>query len=80
MKPAPFEYFAPTSAEETCALLTSYGDDAKILAGGQSLVPLLALRLAQPAVLIDINPVHELDYIQADDGGLSSMPSRMHLV
>ncbi|HET7640961.1 MAG TPA: FAD binding domain-containing protein, partial [Ktedonobacteraceae bacterium] len=56
MKPAPFEYFAPTSAEETCALLTSYGDDAKILAGGQSLVPLLALRLAQPAVLIDINP------------------------
>ena len=71
MKPAPFEYFAPTSVEETCALLARYGDDAKILAGGQSLVPLLALRLAQPAGLIDINPVHELDYIQANEGGLS---------
>jgi carbon-monoxide dehydrogenase medium subunit len=71
MKPAPFEYFAPTSVEETHALLTRYGDDAKILAGGQSLVPLLALRLARPAVLIDINPVRELDYIEANDGGLS---------
>jgi aerobic carbon-monoxide dehydrogenase medium subunit len=71
MKPAPFEYFAPTSVEETCALLARYGDDAKILAGGQSLVPLLALRLAQPAVLIDINPVRELDYISASDAGLS---------
>lgn len=71
MKPAPFEYFAPISLEETCALLARYGDEAKILAGGQSLVPLLALRLAQPAVLIDINPVRELDYIQASDGGLS---------
>lgn len=71
MKPAPFEYFAPTSVEETCALLARYGDDAKILAGGQSLVPLLALRLAQPTVLIDINPVRELDYIQTSDSGLS---------
>jgi CO/xanthine dehydrogenase FAD-binding subunit len=71
VKPAPFEYFAPTSLEETCALLARYGDDAKILAGGQSLVLLLALRLAQPAVLIDINPVRELDYIQADDSGLT---------
>src|SRR3989440_6722808 len=71
MKPAPFEYFAPTSVEETCALLARYGDDAKILAGGQSLVPLLALRLAQPAVLIDINPVRELDYVQANGAGLS---------
>jgi carbon-monoxide dehydrogenase medium subunit len=71
MKPAPFEYFAPASVEETCALLARYGDDAKILAGGQSLVPLLSLRLAQPTVLIDINPVRELDYIQASDSGLS---------
>ncbi len=71
MKPAPFEYFAPTSVEETCALLARFGDDAKILAGGQSLVPLLALRLAQPAVLIDINPVRELDYVQANGAGLS---------
>jgi CO/xanthine dehydrogenase FAD-binding subunit len=71
MKPAPFEYFAPTSVEETCNLLARYGDDAKILAGGQSLVPLLALHLAQPAVLIDINPVRELDYVQANGAGLS---------
>lgn len=71
MKAAPFEYFAPTSVEETCAFLARYGDDAKILAGGQSLVPMLALRLAQPAVLIDINPVRELDYIRASDTGLS---------
>ena len=71
MKPASFDYFAPTSVEQTCALLARYGDDAKILAGGQSLVPLLDLRLAQPAVLIDINGVRELDYIQASSDGLS---------
>ncbi len=71
MKPAPFEYFAPTNVEETCAFLARYGDDAKILAGGQSLVPLLALRLAQPEVLIDINLVRTLDYIQVDAGGLT---------
>ena len=71
MKPAPFVYFAPTSVEETCALLARYGDNAKILAGGQSLVPLLALGLAQPEVLININPVRELDYVQAHSDGLS---------
>ena len=71
MKPAPFEYFAPTSLEETTGLLARYSDDAKLLAGGQSLVPLLALRLAQPAVLIDINNVPELNYIQANGDGLA---------
>ena len=71
MKPAPFDYYAPTSVEEACRLLSQYGDDAKILAGGQSLVPVMALRLAQPAVLIDINQVRELDFIQTDDGRLS---------
>ena len=71
MKPASFDYFAPTSVEETCSLFARYGDNAKILNGGQSLVPFLALRLAQPEVLIDINPVRELDYIQANSDGLS---------
>jgi aerobic carbon-monoxide dehydrogenase medium subunit len=46
MKPAPFDYFAPTSVDEVRDLLTQYGDDAKILAGGQSLVPVMALRPA----------------------------------
>jgi carbon-monoxide dehydrogenase medium subunit len=64
MKPAPFEYFAPESVEEVTALLSEYGDDAKLLAGGQSLVPLLALRLATPAVLIDLNRVRRLDYLE----------------
>jgi len=71
MKPAPFDYYAPTSVDETCSLLARYGSDAKLLAGGQSLVPLLALRLAQPATLIDLNGVHELDYIRADDNGVA---------
>ena len=48
MKPAPFEYVAPADVAETCALLAQYGDDAKILAGGQSLMPLMNMRLARP--------------------------------
>lgn len=60
MKPPPFEYFAPTSVEEAAALLAEHGDDAKVLAGGQSLIPLLSLRLARPAVLVDLNGVTEL--------------------
>src|SRR5260370_16110865 len=71
MKPAPFDYFAPTSVDEVRDLLAQYGDDAKSLAGGQSLVPVMALRLAQPSVLIDINTVRELDYIHGDDHGLA---------
>jgi aerobic carbon-monoxide dehydrogenase medium subunit len=71
MKSAPFEYYAPSSVEEALSLLANYGDDAKLLAGGQSLVPLLALRLAQPSVLIDLNGVRELDYIHENDDALS---------
>ena len=71
MKPAPFNYYAPTTADETLARLAEHGWDAKILAGGQSLIPMMNFRLAQPAVLVDINPVAELAYIQsARDGGL----------
>jgi carbon-monoxide dehydrogenase medium subunit len=71
MKPAPFDYFAPTSLEEASALLAQHGYDAKILAGGQSLVPTMNFRLSQPAVLIDINKIPELSYIRAEaDGSL----------
>jgi aerobic carbon-monoxide dehydrogenase medium subunit len=57
--------------DETRSLLAHYSGDAKLLAGGQSLVPLLALRLAQPAILIDLNSVRELDYIHVNDDGLA---------
>lgn len=60
MKPAPFKYMAAETVDEVVAALGEYGDDAKILAGGQSLVPLMNLRLAAPSVLIDINGVAEL--------------------
>lgn len=64
MKPAPFSYIAPRSVDETLALLAEYGAEGKILAGGQSLVPLLAMRLARPQVLIDINGIRSLAYIR----------------
>ncbi len=60
MKPTAFERHAPRTVDETLKLLSDYGDDAKILAGGQSLVPLLNFRLATPGTLIDINGVDEL--------------------
>jgi len=64
--PAPFEYIAATSAAHALDLLTEHGDDAKLLAGGHSLLPMMKLRLAQPAVLIDIGQVEELTGITAD--------------
>ena len=60
MKPPPFEYVAPTSLDEAVAALAEHGEDAKVLAGGQSLIPLLSLRLARPTALIDLNGVAEL--------------------
>jgi CO/xanthine dehydrogenase FAD-binding subunit len=72
MKPAPFEYYAPTTVEEALAHLAEHGYDAKALAGGQSLIPMMNFRLAQPAVLVDLNKVSELSSIRPDeDGGLS---------
>src|ERR1700742_1337911 len=68
MKLPPFDYRTPQSIVETVELLAEYGDEAKILAGGQSLVPMLALRLARPAVLIDINKVAGLSGITANGG------------
>jgi len=70
MKPAAFDYLRPISLEDAVAQCAQYGGDAKILAGGQSLVPLLNFRLLRPSVLIDINRVHELDYIRQEEGGL----------
>lgn len=71
MKPASFQYFAPQSVAEALALLAEHGYAAKVLAGGQSLVPTMNFRLAQPGVLIDLNNVHELFYLQPGaDGGL----------
>jgi len=71
MKPAPFHYFAPTTLDETLALLAEHSDAAKILAGGQSLVPTMNFRLASPSVLIDINRVNALAYINARDDTLA---------
>jgi carbon-monoxide dehydrogenase medium subunit len=71
MKPAPFKYHAPTTVDEALTRLAEHGWDAKVLAGGQSLIPMMNFRLAQPAVLVDINPVTELSYIQPTrDGGV----------
>jgi carbon-monoxide dehydrogenase medium subunit len=70
MKPSPFEYDDARTVEEAVALLAEHGEDAKVLAGGQSLVPLLNFRLARPERLIDINNVGELDYLRVGDGSL----------
>jgi CO/xanthine dehydrogenase FAD-binding subunit len=69
MKPAPFKYYAPTTVEEALAHLAEYGYDAKALAGGQSLIPTMNFRLAQPSVIVDLNSISELFYIRPDDNG-----------
>ena len=70
MKPPKFDYHAPPTLDEALALLVRYDGDAKVLAGGQSLVPLLNFRLARPAALIDLNRIKSLAYIREDDGRL----------
>lgn len=70
MKPAPFEYKVPDSIEETLTLLREHGRDAKLLAGGQSLVPAMNFRVVQPSMLIDLNRVGELNYIQQENEDL----------
>ncbi|NLF64935.1 MAG: xanthine dehydrogenase family protein subunit M [Chloroflexi bacterium] len=69
MKPAPFTYIAPTSLEEALAALDQHGYDAKLLAGGQSLIPVMNFRLAQPAVIVDLNGVSELGHLQRNEAG-----------
>lgn len=72
MKPAPFEYYCPADLEEGLELLNKHGEDAKILAGGQSLMPLMSLRLARPSAIVDLNRVPDLDRVfTTRDGGLS---------
>jgi carbon-monoxide dehydrogenase medium subunit len=70
MYPPSFEYFAPTTLEEAGDLLEQYGDEAKVLAGGQSLIPLMKLRFAAPQVIVDINRVGGLDGLGEKGGGL----------
>ena len=68
MKPAPFDYFAPTSVEEALELLADHAGEASVLAGGQTLMPLLALRMATPTVLIDINRIDALAGVSRANG------------
>jgi aerobic carbon-monoxide dehydrogenase medium subunit len=64
--PAPFSYRRATSVDEALAVLAEHGDDAKLLAGGHSLLPLMKLRLAAPEVLVDVTPVADLRYVRLD--------------
>ncbi|GAC1541052.1 MAG: xanthine dehydrogenase family protein subunit M [Candidatus Velthaea sp.] len=70
MFPASFEYIAARSIDEVMAALEQHGGDARVLAGGQSLIPAMRFRLARPAWLVDINPVDELAYMHEADGAL----------
>ncbi|MGH7771173.1 MAG: FAD binding domain-containing protein [Candidatus Binatia bacterium] len=70
MKPAPFEYLAPESFSEALVALAKHAPEAKILAGGQSLMPLLNFRLLKPSILIDLNRIRELGYIKEVPEGL----------
>ena len=65
MKPAPFTHFAPGSLPEAVALMADHAPDARVLAGGQSLVPMMNFRLARPSVLVDLNRIADLAYITA---------------
>lgn len=70
MKPAPFDYRKPKSLEDAVALLDAHAGDAKILAGGQTLVPMMNFRLVSPSLLVDINDIDGLDGIELEHGGL----------
>ena len=71
MKPAQFDYYDPRSLDEALTLLDRHRDDAKVLAGGQSLMPLLNMRLARPKIVVDINQIKELNYVRSSDGGVA---------
>jgi carbon-monoxide dehydrogenase medium subunit len=70
MKPVSFKYFAPRTVDHALDLLAAHGEEGKILAGGQSLVPAMNFRLARPASLIDINRIDALDYVREEGGWL----------
>jgi carbon-monoxide dehydrogenase medium subunit len=71
MIPPPFEYLRPATVSDAISLLQQHGEDAKILSGGQSLIPMMKLRIARPSWLIDINAIPDLDYIREQDGHLA---------
>src|SRR3989442_15275478 len=71
MKPPYFRYCAPDMLDEALVLLDQCREEAKVLAGGQSLIPLLNMRLAGPAYLVDINHISELHYVELEDGYLA---------
>ena len=75
MKPAPFDYVAPASVEEACRVLDEAGGGATVIAGGQTLMPLLNLRMSQPFILVDINRIPELSGIARVDGGIRVGPA-----
>jgi len=70
MKPAPFDYYEPKTVAETLSLLAQFSETGKLLAGGQSLVPMMNMRLARPAQVIDLNRLSELDYLKIEDDEL----------
>ena len=70
MKPSSFEYLTPKTVKETIGLLEQYGDEIKVLAGGQSLVPMLNFRVARPKFLVDLNGIRALEYIREERGEL----------
>ena len=70
MKPPPFEYYPAFTVEEAIELLTKLGPEVKILAGGQSLLPMMKLRLARPSALVDLNRLRELAYVRHTNGAL----------
>jgi aerobic carbon-monoxide dehydrogenase medium subunit len=78
MIPAPFEYVLADSPEQAVALLAEHGDDAKLLAGGHSLLPMMKVRLAAPAVLIDVGAIPSLSYVRAGDGWLAIGAATTH--
>jgi len=81
MKPPRFDYLAPRTLDEALAHLHHHGDQAKILAGGQSLIPMLNFRLAHPGVVVDVNRLTELAYLRQHDGGVAvGALTRQHAV
>jgi carbon-monoxide dehydrogenase medium subunit len=70
MFPAQFEYVAPRTIDDALSLLAEHGEDAKVLAGGQSLIPLMKLRFAAPALLVDINQIAEQNAKDVDGSGM----------
>lgn len=70
MKPAKFDYVRADNVDDACTVLAEFGDDARILAGGQSLLPMLNMRLAQPRVLVDISQTAALNFIRVEDESL----------